>query len=577
MLYGNEFDIGDPVPGLGACEVAPGVSLTADVTNGCVPVNLFAPNALEIRGSLAADEAAFLFDTRDFNTRYFQTVVNGFIAGQIAELPAGDVQASLGVEWRRDEIDSQPDDVAANGLFFGFFSDQGAVGSREIIEGFGEIIVPIVADKPFFKELNVEAGFRVLDDEFFGQEAVYNVAGGWRPTESLLLRASYGTSFRAPNLGELFQRPQSGFTNVFDPCVAPANAFIADLNNLNAPDVFDPNQDTREADVIARCLAEGLPQDLGGGNVNPITQIEIFSEGNLDLDPETSNSLNLGASFEQPFTDAFDFTFGVNYYDIDVFNTVVQPGSQFTVNQCFTVEQENRSIFCDEIQRDENQLVEFIGLGFRNLEEEEVRGLDFNASLEYDFSAFDKPFTYQWSGSANHILERRNLFLSDEGVPDENNFEGEFGFPSWTGSMVNTLRYEDFAFRWFTRFVSDIEQDEEGIDDFSNAFGLDLVGLDTGENDGVADTFSQTCLGPNFGDVNCRDVGFTDNYFVHNMSVSYNNGDNDFGVVFGVNNVFNQDPPEVDGSEVVSLSNVPLGNGFSTNGRTFFATVRKGF
>lgn len=564
-------EVGDLIPGLAPCEVQPGVALTADVTSGCVPVNLFAPNALEIRGSLSPQEEAFLFDSRDFKTRYFQTILNAFVAGQIAELPAGDVQVSLGVEWRQDEIDSQPDDIAANGLFFGFFSDQGASGSRNILEGFGEIAIPLVADQPFFKELNVEGGFRVLDDEFFGQEAVYSVSGGWRPTESLLLRASYGTSFRAPNLGELFQRPQTGFINVFDPCIAPGNAFVPDLNNPAAPAVFDATLDMRDPDVIARCLAEGLPQDLGGGVTTATPNIEIFSQGNLGLNPETSTSLNLGASFEQPFTDAFDFTFGVNYYDIDVAQTVVQPGGQFTVNQCFTVEQENRSIFCDEIQRDGNQEIEFIGLGFRNLEEEEVRGLDFNASLEFDFTAFDKPFEYQWSGRANHILERRNLFLSDDGVPDENNFEGEFGFPSWTGSMVNRLVYDDFAFNIFTRFVSSIDQDEDGVDDFANAFGLDT------DDDGFADTFSETCLGPNFGDVNCRDVGFTDNYFVHNLSVNYRNDDNDFSVTLGVNNVLDRDPPEVDGSEVLSLSNVPLGNGFATNGRTFVAQIRKGF
>ena len=84
-------------------------------------------------------------------------------------------------------------------------------------------------------------------------------------------------------------------------------------------------------------------------------------------------------------------------------------------------------------------------------------------------------------------------------------------------------------------------------------------------------------MGPNFGDVNCRDVGFADDYFVHNMTVSYGNADQDFSVVLGVNNIFDRDPPEVDGSEVTSVSNVPIGAGFNVNGRTFFASIRKAF
>jgi len=568
---GNAFVVGDLLPGVDPCTVPNGAIVTADVTDGCVPVNLFAPNALEIRGSLSGPEAAFLFDSRDFDTEYFQTILNGFISGKVADLPGGDVLLSLGAEYRKDEIDSVPDDIAANGLFFGFFSDQGAVGSRDIIEGFGEISVPLVADKPFFNLLSVDAGVRVLDDEFFGSEAVYNVAGGWRPTDSLLLRASYGTSFRAPNLGELFQLPQSGFTTVFDPCVAPANAFVADLNDVGGPPVFDPTLDTRDADVVSRCLAEGLPQDLGGGGVAAVTQVEIFGEGNLGLDPETSTSLNLGASFEQPFFDSFDLTLGVNFYDIDVEDAVVQPGVQFTVNDCFTIEQDSRSIFCDRIDRGADQLIDFVGLGFINLNEEEVRGLDFNADFSHDFTAFDKPFELSLSARANHLIERRTLFIDDDGNELEDNFEGEFGFPDWTGSLRGRLAYKDFGFNWFTRYVGGQDQDEDGVDEFGNAFGVDT------DDDGFADTFSDTCLGPAFGDVNCRDVGFTDDYFVHNLSVTYGNRDSGFSVTFGVNNVFDNDPPEVDGSEVNSLSNVPRGAGFDVNGRTFIGQIRKSF
>ena len=70
---GTFFEVGDLLPGVAPCTVPDGVFLTSDVTNGCVPVNLFAPNALEIRGSLSAAEEAFLFDSRDFDTEYFQT------------------------------------------------------------------------------------------------------------------------------------------------------------------------------------------------------------------------------------------------------------------------------------------------------------------------------------------------------------------------------------------------------------------------------------------------------------------------------------------------------------------------
>lgn len=572
---GNSFDAGDPVPGLAACDPTVAVNLAPDVTNGCVPINLFAPAALEIEGQLSAAEAAFVFDERNFSTKYFQTVINGFVNGKVATLPAGDVSLGLGFEWREDEIDSRPDAVASEGLFFGFFSDQGAVGSRSITELFGEVSIPLIADKPFFKSLELEAGGRWLDDEFFGQEFVYTVAGGWRPTDSLLLRGSYGTSFRAPNLRELFLQPQSGFVTINDPCIAPAGAFVGVLGNPAAPLAFDPSLDTRDQDIIARCLAEGLPQDLGGGNQTGLFNIEVFNEGNLGLDPEDSTSLTLGASFDQPFFDAFDFNIGVNYYDIDVQNTVISPGAQFIVNDCFVIDQPS-SAFCDRIQRDENQFVEFVGLGFINQEEEEVRGLDFNASYSQEFTAFERPFEVQLSGRLNHLLERRTLIISDEGVPNADDDRGEFGFPKWQGSGVARLVHKDFAFNWFTRFVGSAVNNvettaQEEADEFGNAFGRDLDG------DGDGDVFSATCLGPALGDVNCRGVDFSDDYFVHNLSVNYTNQDSNFSITLGVNNVFDREPPIVSPFEVLSVSNVPIGSGFNVNGRTFVGQIRKAF
>ncbi len=566
---GND-QFGTPVAGRAPCT---GDSFTdPDVTNGCVPVNLFAPAANEIQGRLTAAEHAYLFDTRDFDTQYFQTVLNGFVAGQIADVPAGKVQASVGFEHRVDEIDSRPDDIARDGKFFGFFSDQGASGSRHITEVFGEVSLPILADTFLFEKLDVEAGARWLDDEFFGNHAVYTVAGGWRPVDSLLLRASYGTSFRAPNLRELFQQPQSGFTSVFDPCIAPGNAFVpVDITDPNGPTVYNPGLDGRDPEVIARCVREGLPVDLGGGNTTAFPGVEVFGEGSLELDPEESTSLTIGASFEQPFTDRFELDLAVNYYDIDVANTVISPGAQFIVNDCFTIDRTTRSAFCDRIERDADQEINFVGLGFINRDEEEVRGLDFNANFNIDFSIGDRPLTWRTRARANHLLERRTLIVDDEGNAFPDTDDGQFGFAKWTGSLVNQLDYKDFRVSWFTRWIGDVEQDPDGIDDFGNAFGIDT------DDNGFADTFGDTCLGPNFGDVNCRDVGFADDYFVHNASLSYLNEELDLRLIVGVNNVFDETPPLVDGSEVTSLSNAPIGAGYNLNGRTFVASIRKGF
>ncbi|MDZ7767609.1 MAG: hypothetical protein U5K38_00275 [Woeseiaceae bacterium] len=45
----------------------------------------------------------------------------------------------------------------------------------------------------------------------------------------------------------------------------------------------------------------------------------------------------------------------------------------------------------------------------------------------------------------------------------------------------------------------------------------------------------------------------------------------------GVRNLFDEEPPFVDGTEILSTNNAPLGYGYDLNGRTFFVNIRATF
>jgi len=568
---GNDVVTGNPIPGQAPCTPQPGNLVTPAVSDGCVPVNLFAPSLYEgVAGNLASEaERNYLFDDRNFDTRYKQTVWNAFATGSILKVPAGNVNMAVGLEYRHDELDSDPDDIARDGLFFGFFSDGGAKGEKAVKEAFAELDIPLVADKPLFRQLEINLSGRVLDDEFYGTEAVYSVKGGWRPFDSLLLRASYGTSFRSPNLKENFARPQTGFLTLFDPCTVPPDALISPPGG--GADIYDPTLDGRDPETLQRCIAEGLdPITLNAGSTG-FFSTEVFSEGSLELDPETSTSFTAGFSFDQPFTDSFDLTVGASYYDVKVKDSVVQPAAQFLINDCYVNERDTRSPFCDRILRDDDGALDFVSQAFINQDQDVVRGLDMNARFAKEFTAFDRPFEVSFNAKANHILEVSQLFIGDDGTELDDSDRGEFGFAKWTGSLNSRLEYKDFALNLFSRYVGKVEQDEDFVDDFSNVFGIDTT------DNGQADTFSDTCGGPAVGDVNCRDVGFAGDYFVHNLGFSYNNEDKDWGVTLAVTNVFDNDPPKVDSSEVTAVSNTPIGAGYNLNGRKFFVQLRKGF
>ncbi|MCL9983604.1 MAG: TonB-dependent receptor plug domain-containing protein [Erythrobacter sp.] len=553
----------------------------ADLLTGCVPVNLFAPSLYEgLIGDFATQaERDYLFGDRDFNTVYEQTIISGYVTGDLFELPAGPVGVVLGAEWREDSIDSQPGFEASNGLLWGFFADGGANGSKWIRELYGEIDIPLAAGETLVEELTVNASGRITDEEFYGTNGTFSLKGGWRPVAPLLFKFSYGTSFRAPNLRENFLFNQSGFGNIADPCAVPNGA----LNSATGQ--YVPALETREANVLANCRREGRDPtrvgiDQNGLNTIQVTSTQIFTGGSLDIDPETSRSITTGFAFEEDWASGFRFAFNFNYYDIKLKDSIIEPSGQFIVNDCYTREDDTRSPFCDRItvsdQVSARFLITQVNGGFLNRAEESVRGIDLNTTFGYPVMIGDNEFDLSLNLSANHLIERSITDVDDAGNAETEDFAGEFGFPSWIGRATFNVRYDDFLFTWQTRYIGSVAQDPLGVDAFSDAFGNGPDGLPNG-------FVSDTCTGggsrtggvPNnivVGDgVFCRDVGFADEWFEHTASVRWDNGD--FRLILGVTNIFDKNPPLVDSSEVFAIANTPIGNGYNLNGREFFGQV----
>ena len=533
--------------------------LASDVAPGCVPVNLFAPSLYPVgvvTGDFAtAAERDYVFDGRNFDTEYEQTVGSAYITGNIFEMPGGSVALGLGIEHRIDDINSIPDAVARDGLFFGFFSDGGAVGQKDTSEAFAEIELPLLAGVPAFEELTLNLSTRYTDDEYYGSNNTESFKLGWRPVDSLLVRATFGTSFRAPNLRELFLQAQSGFGGIFDPCFIPDDA----IDPLSGG--YNPALDNRDAEIFSNCLANGVDPTLAFNNGFNIFSTEIASGGALDLDAEESESWSAGFAWDQPFTNAFEMSLSATYYEIDVTNTIIEPSGQFIVNDCYGSLTGN-SVFCGRIARDLSDptfpVIDIIDSGFINREAETARGVDINLAFDDTWTIFERPIDVGLDITANRQLERSTLFIDDEGNEDTNTFQGEWGFPDWNVRTGIRFDYDDWRVSWETRYLASVKQDPDGVDALSSAFAA-----------------SDTCLGPPT-DVLCRDFADMENYFLHNVSVYYYGDVWTFGG--GIRNVFNDEPPRVDGSEpIAEINGAPIGYGYDIDGRVYFANIAVNF
>ena len=159
------------------------------------------------------------------------------------------------------------------------------------------------------------------------------------------------------------------------------------------------------------------------------------------------------------------------------------------------------------------------------------------------------------------------MYVTDEGGVDYTDYVGEPGYPKKYIQARQFYRTGDWTLSFASTFIDDVAQNKDQVDDWGNAFGL--------ENDEGRFIDSDTCLGPDNGDANCRDVGFIKNYIVHTASAYYRKDNMVLG--FGIRNLFDKEPPMVDGSEITSKSNVPLGYGYNINGRNFFMNVEYTF
>jgi iron complex outermembrane receptor protein len=137
--------------------------------------------------------------------------------GPIGSLPAGEVKLAFGVEQRAEHYTQDSTYLLFSASPHALATDY--PGTRRITAGYAELRVPLVSPA-----MNL-SGFQSLDLSLAGRVERYSDVGttsnpkiglDWRPVADLVLRASYGTSFRAPSFQDLRQGPS---VNAYQPSV----------------------------------------------------------------------------------------------------------------------------------------------------------------------------------------------------------------------------------------------------------------------------------------------------------------------------------------------------------------------
>ena len=339
---------------------------------GCVPLNSFGYNT--------ANPASFDYFLSDpvSNTRLEQHVVNASLSGdfgQLFTLPGGPVAFAVGGEYRKEKSRFRPSQALVDNLFYQYdeyILPTPSRGEFDVKEVFGELNVPLLKDQPFAQILSFGAAGRYSDYSTIGGTEAYSFNGVWSPIRAITFRGSYGSSVRAPNIGEIFE-PQTGTSDFFnDPC-------------------YLSNQGLGSATRAANCTA--LIQAAGGNPAtftsenNPDAAIYIpgTRQGNPNLKPETARTWTAGVVLRPDFIPGLQI--GLDWYDIKLKDAINTPAAN-TVAQLCVDQPTIDNVFCDAIDRRAG--TGYIS-GFRvqpqNVAEFATAGLELNATYRVNLAA----------------------------------------------------------------------------------------------------------------------------------------------------------------------------------------------
>jgi outer membrane receptor protein involved in Fe transport len=132
--------------------------------------------------------------------------------GSLFALPGGDAGFSATAEFGNQSYDLNPDPLATQYYYYSW-KDSDGHGSRNRWALASELRLP-VADT-----LNLSVAGRYDQYRFAGRTiGKFTYSGGieWRPVDTLLVRGSYGTAFRAPDLHYVFAGPGNDETSATD-------------------------------------------------------------------------------------------------------------------------------------------------------------------------------------------------------------------------------------------------------------------------------------------------------------------------------------------------------------------------
>jgi outer membrane receptor protein involved in Fe transport len=319
---------------------------------GCVPINPFnleSPQSVEALNLLAAGYSS--------NYSFTQKIAALNLNGDLFALPAGPLQAAVGLEWMEQAAKFDTDFLTqASAPYYNVCQlsnetcsgdSKGDYDSKAV---YAEFFVPLLKDVAFAQALNATVGVRYSDYSKFDTSTDMTFKLEWRPFEDLLIRGSYAEVFRVPTLYDLYQAPASNAAQFNDPCVGLTAADLAATPNL-------------------ALACENVSTD--GKFKQPNSQVDAMLLGNPELKPETGEVITYGFVYEPNWLEGLSLN--VDFWDYSLEDVITQMDVNTVSDQCIAT---GEAQYCDLITRFDDGSIFQIQQPTTNFGKLETSGVD---------------------------------------------------------------------------------------------------------------------------------------------------------------------------------------------------------
>lgn len=475
----------------------------------CVPAPYLDANFLA--GQVDQAYRDYVFRPVTGNTAYDETTVNATADGALFKLPAGELRAAVGVEFRNLKLDDTPGPDMINRNLYNFTSAGITRGTDRVREIFAEVEAPILRGMPAAEDLTLNVSGRYTNYHSYGSDKTYKVGLQYSPVKWFKLRGTKGTSFRAPALFEQYLAPTSGFlSSSVDPCDGYGSLPPTSVRYINC------NSELHDPTFIAH---NGVQVNSAGGAA-------------LGLKSEKSKADTVGIVVQPALPHSVgDLAFAVDWWKIDVNNQVAQIGATNLLSLCYDNPQFRAGgSYCAYSARDVNGSL-LVQDNYINIATQLAEGVDYN--VRYTRSMGIGEFVADLR--ATRYLRQDSKLLPTDTLLKLN---GTLESPKWVGDADLRYTYKDCTFRYGLTYVGPMNSDT-------------LVGVNPS-----VDPY-------NFG---------VSPYTTHDFSVKYASPAK-WSLIVGVRNATDTTPKTVSPGAYDRVGNSLLYSGYDYFGRRYFVTL----